>query len=86
VLADVVAVDSKWACGTSREVGETLSDGGEEIIATGSADELFLMSFWANRETREWTIVVTDGKNREISCVVLYGTKLKTITSSRVSV
>ena len=86
MLAAAVAVDTKWACGSSKEVGETLLENGEEIIATGSSDDMFIMSFWANRETREWTLVVTDNKKSEISCVVLYGTRLKTLSNPRTSV
>lgn len=86
VLAASVVVDSKWTCGPSKEVGEALLANGEDIIATGIVDDLFVMSFWANRDTREWTLVLTDNKNREISCVVAYGSKLKTVPSSRTSV
>lgn len=86
VLAAGVVVDSKWTCGTSKEVGETLIANGEDIIATGVVEDLFLMSFWANRETREWTLVLTDNKNREISCVVAYGSKLKNFSSSKTSI
>jgi hypothetical protein len=81
------AVDSKWNCGTSAEVGEALMEYGEEVIATGVVEDLFLMTFWANRSERSWTLVFTDNKNREISCVVAYGTKLKTIPlPARVSI
>lgn len=86
VLAASVVVDSKWTCGPSKDVGEALIGNGEDIIATGIVDDLFVMSFWANRDTREWTLVLTDNKNREISCVVAYGSKLKTISSSKTSI
>jgi len=86
VLAAGIVVDSKWTCGTSKEVGETLTDNGEEIIATGAANDMFIMSFWANRETREWTLVLTDNNNREISCVVVYGNKLRNISTPKTSV
>jgi hypothetical protein len=86
VLAASVVVDSKWTCGPSKEVGEALSSNGEDIIATGTVDNLFVMTFWANRDTREWTLVLTDNNNREISCVVVYGSKLKTIPSTRTSI
>lgn len=86
VLAASVVVDSKWTCGPSKEVGEALTTNGEDIIATGVVDDLFVMSFWANRETREWTLVLTDNKNRDISCVVAYGSKLRTIPSTKISV
>lgn len=86
VLAASVVVDSKWTCGPSKEVGETLSTNGEDIIATGIVDDLFVMSFWANRETREWTLVLTDNKNRDISCVVAYGSKLRTIPSTKTTI
>ena len=79
--------DSKWNCGTSAEVGEALIEYGEEMIATGVVEDLFLMSFWVNRDERSWTVVLTDNKNREVSCVVAYGTKLKTIPlPTRVSI
>ena len=86
VLASSIIVDSKWACGTSIEIGSSLKSSGEEIIATGAVDDMFIMSFWANKETREWTLVLTDNTNREISCIVAYGSKLKTITSNRVAI
>ena len=86
VLASSIIVESKWACGASMEVGEALLGGGEEIIATGAVDDMFIMSFWANRTTREWTLVLTDNKNRELSCVVAYGSKLKTVTSNKLSI
>ncbi len=86
VLAATALVDSKWSCGTSKEVGESLIANGEDIIATGVVEDLFLMSFWANRETREWTLVLTDNKNREISCVVAYGSKLKNFHSPKTSI
>ena len=86
-LAAGVIVDSKWNCGTSAEVGEALIEYGEEMIATGVVEDLFLMSFWVNRDERSWTVVLTDNKNREVSCVVAYGTKLKTIPlPTRVSI
>jgi hypothetical protein len=85
VLA-AVAVDSKWTCGTSQEIVDTLTETGEEIIATGIVDEVLVMTFWANRSSREWTLVLTSEKNREISCVVVYGSKLKVIPSSRLSI
>jgi hypothetical protein len=78
VLASGGIVDSKWNCGTSAEVGQALIEYGEEVIATGAVEDLFLMTFWVNRDERNWTLVLTDNKNREISCVVAYGTKLKT--------
>ena len=86
VLASSIIVESKWACGASLEVGEALHDGGEEIIATGAVDDLFIMSFWANKTTREWTLVLTDNKKRELSCIVAYGSKLRTITSTKMSI
>jgi hypothetical protein len=85
-LAASVTVDSKWTCGTSKEVGEALMDNGEQIIATGAVDDMFIMSFWANKETREWTLVLTDNKDRDISCVVAYGDKLRTISTAKTSV
>ena len=81
-----MVVDSKWACGASLEVGQALHESGEQVIATGTVDDLFIMSFWANKETREWTLVLTDNKNKEMSCVVAYGSKLKTISSNRTSI
>ena len=86
VLASSIIVDSKWACGASLEIGTSLKSSGEEIIATGAVDDMFIMSFWANKETREWTLVLTDNGNKELSCVVAYGSKLKTITSNRVAI
>jgi hypothetical protein len=86
VLAASVIVDSKWTCGPSLEVGATLNANGEDIIATGVVDDLFVMTFWANRDTREWTLVLTDNKNREISCVVAYGSKLRTIPSTKTTI
>ena len=86
VMASSVIVDSKWACGPSLEIGEALLEGGEEVIATGTVDDLFLMSFWANKATREWTLVLTDNKNRELSCVVAYGSKLRTVSSTKMSI
>ena len=86
VLASSVLVESKWACGSSLELGTSLKSIGEEIIATGAVDNMFIMSFWASQETREWTLVLTDNTNREISCVVAYGSKLKTITSNKISI
>lgn len=86
VLASSIIVDSKWACGASLEIGEALGSSGEEIIATGAVDDMFIMSFWANRTTREWTLVLTDNGNRELSCVVAYGSKLRTVTSNKLSI
>ena len=86
VMASSVIVDSKWACGASLEIGQALGGSGEEIIATGTVDDMFIMSFWANKETREWTLVLTDNGNKELSCVVAYGSKLKTITSKKVAI
>jgi hypothetical protein len=86
VLASSILVDSKWTCGPSKEVGEALSTNGEDIIATGVVDDLFVMSFWANRETRDWTLILTDNKNRDISCVVAYGSKLRTIPSTKTTI
>jgi hypothetical protein len=85
VLA-AVAVEAKWTCGPTKEVIETLTQSGEEIIATGAVEEVLFMTFWANRSTRDWTLVVTGKENSEVSCVVLYGTKLRTQSSSRISV
>jgi hypothetical protein len=86
-LAAGVMVDSKWNCGTSIEVGAALIEYGEEVIATGAVEDMFIMTFWVNRETRSWTIVLTDNKDKEVSCVVAYGTKLKTIAlPARVSI
>ncbi len=81
-----VSVDSKWTCGDSKEVVEALAEGGEEIIATGTVDDVFIMTFWASRTTKEWTLVLTSEKNREISCVVVYGSRLKVVPSTRMSV
>ena len=86
VMASNIVVESKWACGSSMEVGEALLGGGEEIIATGVVDDLFIMSFWANKTTREWTLVLTDNKNKELSCVVAYGSKLRTVASNKLSI
>ena len=86
VLASSIIVDSKWACGASSEIGTSLKSSGEEIIATGAVDDMFIMSFWANRTTREWTLVLTDNGNRELSCIVAYGSKLKTISSNKISI
>lgn len=85
VLA-AVAVDSKWTCGSTKEVIETLSQAGEEIIATGSVEEVLFMTFWANRATKDWTLVVTGKENVEVSCVVIHGTKLRNQSSSRIAV
>lgn len=86
-LAAGVIVDSKWNCGTSAEVGEGLIEYGEEVIATGAVEDMFIMTFWVNRENRSWTIVLTESKDKEVSCVVAYGTKLKTIPlPTRVSI
>lgn len=85
VLA-AVAVDSKWTCAPTKEIIEALSQNGEEIIATGAVEEVLFMTFWANRTSRDWTLVVTSKESAEVSCVVLYGTKLRNQSSSRMSV
>ena len=85
VLA-AVTVDSKWTCSESKEIVDVLVSSGEEIIATGAVDEILVMTFWTNRSTKDWTLVLTSDKTREISCIVIYGNKLKTIPSTRMSI
>jgi hypothetical protein len=80
VLASAFNVDSKWTCGTSAEVGESLSDNNEDVVATGIVGQNdFIMTFWAN-STGDWTLVAT-GKDGEHSCVVVHGKKFRTLRS-----
>ncbi len=81
VLASVFGVESKWVCGASAEVSEALVENKENIIATGLVGSNdFLMTLWANK-AGEWTLVATS-KDASYSCVVIHGSRLKTLAPS----
>jgi hypothetical protein len=78
VLAEAFSVDSKITCGPTTEVRDALVGNDEQIIATGFVTEEVLMTLWASK-TEDWTIVITNKSSKETSCVVLYGTGLRTL-------
>lgn len=72
--------DSKWQCGGTQGLARLLSDNGEEITAVGTiGDDEMLFTLWINKETREWTAVATPGNKKDVSCIVLSGTKIRTL-------
>ena len=76
VIVRAFASESKWECGSTKEVYEYLSLNDEEVIASGTVDDRFIMTFWANPRA-EWSVVVTSTKTFEASCVVIYGNNHK---------
>lgn len=78
VLGAAFSVDSKITCGPTTEVRDSLVANEEQIIATGVVGTDVLMTFWANKDN-DWTIVITSKSSMETSCLVLYGTGLRTI-------
>ncbi|CAB4241887.1 hypothetical protein UFOVP71_425 [uncultured Caudovirales phage] len=76
VIAAAFVIESEWNCGSSKEVYTLLSNNGEEIVATGTVGDKFLMTLWAGRDS-EWSVVVTSVKTFELSCIVIYGNNYK---------
>jgi hypothetical protein len=72
VISAALVIESKWTCGTTQEVYESLASNNEEIVATGTVDDRFVMTFWTNPDA-DWSLVVTSLKTIEASCVVIYG-------------
>jgi hypothetical protein len=72
IISAALVIESKWTCGATKEVYESLSRNGEEIVATGTVDDRFVMTFWTNSDA-DWSLVVTSVKTFEASCVVIYG-------------
>jgi hypothetical protein len=72
VISAALVIESKWTCGTTKEVYESLSRNNEEIVATGTVDDRFIMTFWASPDA-DWSLVVTSVKTFQASCVVIYG-------------
>jgi hypothetical protein len=78
IIATNATIDSKWLCGDSNDLYESLTSIGETAVATGTVgDNLFFMSFWANAETGSWTVVVSKTKDYSKSCMVLEGNQYR---------
>lgn len=77
--AHAVDVDTKWRCGETMEIRNSLIRNGEQFIISGAipgnqSDKGFLMSLWANQQTGTWTILATVIEKNDVSCVVSFGT------------
>lgn len=74
-------LDTKWRCGETTAVRDELIRRGEQIIVTGAVQNntsaKFLMSFWTNPKTGNWTILVTFLEQNDTTCVVSFGTGLE---------
>lgn len=77
-------MESKWTCGSNREVADSLIANGEEVIATGRVgDDDLLMTFWANKH-KEWTLVISAKQETNISCIVIFGNELRSTKAKTV--
>jgi type IV secretory pathway TraG/TraD family ATPase VirD4 len=75
-MAQVFFITSKWTCGSTTNVVETLNKANEKVFAIGtlSVDEAesVIMSLWVSKNGT-WSVIATSKSNLEISCIVLAG-------------
>ena len=71
-------IDTKWRCGDTNTIRNDLVKRGEQFIISGAiqnnASAKFLMSFWVNGQTGNWTVLATFLEQNDITCVVTFGT------------
>jgi len=79
VIAAAFFVDHKWECANTKLLQEGLEINGEKIIASGTVfEDNLIMTFWTSPDG-DWTILVTPRSTPELSCITLYGNKLRTL-------
>ena len=75
-MAQVLFIPSKWMCGYTTNVVETLNKANEKVFAIGTSSddetESIIMSLWVSK-SGTWSVIVTSKSNSEISCIVLVG-------------
>jgi hypothetical protein len=71
-------IETKWHCGETSTIRDDLVKRGEQFIISGAIQNntsaKFLMSFWVNGKTGNWTVLATFLEKNEITCVVSFGT------------
>lgn len=71
-------IETKWRCGETTSIRDDLIKRGEQFIISGAIQNntsaKFLMSFWVNTKTGNWTVLATFLEQNDITCVVSFGT------------
>jgi hypothetical protein len=80
VAAEVFKLNSQWTCGPSEDLTKELRSLNEEVVMVGQIDDVILVTMWANSKTRTFTAVATPMARAEISCIIVHGNKLATVS------